>query len=62
MQEQKFDKCTLNTLQEIQDFCEDVSQYIYCLQMKFEEVMFSQVFVCPHGGLCPRGSLSRGLC
>ena len=23
--------------------------------------MFSQVFVCPQGGLCPGGSLSRGV-
>ena len=30
--------------------------------MKFAKVMFSQVFVCPQGGLslCPGGSLSRG--
>ena len=34
----------------------------YRPQTKFVKVMFSQVFVCPHRGLCPRvGSLSRGV-
>ena len=41
----------------------------YCPQTKFAKVMFSQVFVCPHGGTlsvqgslcpCPWWSLSRG--
>ena len=30
----------------------DVKNYYYCLQTKFVKVMFSQVFVCPQGGLC----------
>ena len=32
--------------------------------MKFAKVMFSQLYVCPHGdglGLCPEGSLSKGV-
>ena len=32
----------------------------YRPQTKFAKVMFSQVFVCPQGGLCPVGSLSVG--
>ena len=34
----------------------------YCPQTKFAKVMFSQVSVCPQGGLdlCPGGSLSGG--
>ena len=40
--------------------------YYYCPQTKFAKVMFSQLFVCPRGGLCPEeggqsgGSLSGG--
>ena len=34
----------------------------YHPQMKSAKVMFLQVFVCPGWGLCPGGSLSRGLC
>ena len=33
----------------------------YRPQTKFAKVMFSQVFVCPQGGLCPVGSLSSGV-
>ena len=32
--------------------------HFYRSQTKFAKVMFSQVFVCPQGGLCPGGSLS----
>ena len=30
-----------------------VASYNYCPQMKFVKVMFSQVSVCPRGGVCP---------
>ena len=35
-------------------------QYYYRPQTKFAKVTFSQMFVCPQGGLHPRGSASRG--
>ena len=41
-------------------------EYFYRPQTKFAKVMFSQVPVCPQGGLCPQGvsvqgSVSRGV-
>ena len=38
------------------------SNIFYRPQTKFAKAMFSQVSVCPQGGLCPGGSLSGGLC